>query len=90
MHAAVVMNDHVHVVILPLRGSLEGIVQGWKAFSARMLCAAGRVAPVWQRGYYDRFIRSESDLIKKVQYVRLNPPRRWPGVVRYPWVWVSD
>jgi len=91
LRALVVMDDHVHVVVRPsIHDSLEGIVQGWKTFSARRLCAAGRVAPLWQRGYHDRIIRSASDLAEKVNYVRLNPVRRWPGLAEYPWVWIPD
>src|SRR5690606_18639489 len=38
LHALVVMNDHVHVLVTPHPGTpLERLVQGWKAFAADQL-----------------------------------------------------
>ena len=91
LNALVVMDDHVHVIVRPSADeTLEKIVQGWKAFSARRLCEGGRTAPIWQRGYYDHVIRSCRDLAVKINYVRLNPVRRWPDLFDYSWVWVSN
>lgn len=87
LHAAVVMDDHVHAVVTPAPGRLlEVVVQAWKARSALGLRERGRIGPFWQRGYYDRIIRSETDLIEKIRYVANNPRRRWPEVIDYPWL----
>jgi putative transposase len=90
LHAAVVMDDHVHAVVTPAAGRLlELIVQTWKATSAAGLRWRKRVAPFWQRGYYDRIVRSPSDLREKISYVASNPGRRWPDILDYPWLWVK-
>jgi REP element-mobilizing transposase RayT len=59
--AHVVMDDHVHVLVFPLEGyALHRIVHSWKSFSAKQLAkASGRTAPVWQREYLDRIVRSD-------------------------------
>lgn len=88
MVAAVVMDDHVHVIVALEGGKLENVVRDWKSYSARELRARGRSAPFWQSEYYDRIIRSSSDLKEKVRYVALNPIRRWPGVADYPALWI--
>jgi hypothetical protein len=58
--------------------SLSEIVRGFKTFSAyqinKMRNTQGET--VWQRGYYDRFIRDEKELNGIRAYVRLNP-KRW-------------
>jgi REP element-mobilizing transposase RayT len=90
LDAMVVMDDHVHVVVTPGCGrELERLVQAWKAFSARRLLVFGRRAPIWQREYHDRIIRSASDHAEKIDYVRSNPRRRWPSISEYPWVWIT-
>jgi REP element-mobilizing transposase RayT len=84
------MDDHVHVVVTPYPNQpLERLIQSWKARSAARFRQGIRVAPFWQRGYYDRIIRSPSDLEEKVRYVAMNPAKRWLGVVHYPWLWVG-
>lgn len=88
--AAVVMDDHVHAIVQPLRGNLlERIVQGWKSASARALAVGARVGGCWQREYYDRLLRSDRDLLDTLAYVRNNPRRRWPGIREYPWLYTS-
>lgn len=88
--AAVVMDDHVHVIVTVKCRSLEAAVRDWKSYSARGLRTQGRLAPYWQSEYYDRIIRSESDLEEKVRYVAQNPTRRWQGITNYPALWICD
>ena len=85
----VVMDDHIHVVTTPMPDqSLEGVIQGWKAFSARSLRQNGRRAPVWQRGYFDTIVRGQSALERTLAYIRWNPQRRWPSIGAYPWLYL--
>src|SRR5262245_32482770 len=89
LHAFVVMDDHIHVIlrtVMPFR--LERIVHSWKSYSAHLFRQQGRIGrKVWQREYYDRVIRSRSDYDEKLSYIVTNPRRRWPGLSTYPWVW---
>ncbi len=51
----VVMDDHVHVLVVPLEGfALERIVHSWKSFTAtRLVKECGRKGPLWQQEYFD-------------------------------------
>ncbi len=56
----VIMPNHVHVLVRLHEGwPLERIVQNWKERSAKSINALqGSRGQVWQRGYFDRLIRS--------------------------------
>lgn len=88
VRAAVVMDDHVHVLGRVVPGVTAGkLAQAWKSVSAHELVKLhGRVAPVWQRDYFDRWMRSGEQTAACARYVLDNPRRRWPDVERYPWV----
>ena len=89
---AVVMPDHVHVVMQPLGIALSEILRLIKGRSARainvMLKRAGRV---WQQESHDYQIRSDESLMKKCEYVEANPVRKglcstpdeWPWLFRW-------
>ncbi len=98
IHAVVVMPNHVHLLLTPLRDvsgnlySLVEILQGIKSASAHSLNRAlGRSGPVWQEESFDHVLRSEEGLAEKLEYVRENPVRR--GLVirpeDYRWLWVG-
>jgi REP element-mobilizing transposase RayT len=96
LHVAVVMPEHVHLLLTPLRD-----VNGWpiplakilrliKGTSARQVNQLlGRKGPLWQDESFDHVLRSDESFIAKVEYIRQNPVRR--GLARspedYPWVW---
>lgn len=83
-----VMPTHVHVLIEPLGGAnLSSIVQRWKSYSAHEINQAeGRRGPLWQREYFDRFMRSAEQFEWTVAYIENNPvaagltlrPEEWP------------
>jgi len=98
IHAVVVMPDHVHLLLTPLRDldgnlySLIEILQGIKSASAHSLNRSlGRSGPVWQEESFDHVLRSEESLQEKLEYLRQNPVRR--GLVARPedyrWLWVE-
>jgi REP element-mobilizing transposase RayT len=98
IHALVVMPDHVHLLLTPLRDSdgnlysMVEILQAIKGSSAHSLNRAlGRSGPVWQEESFDHVLRSEESLAEKLEYIRQNPVRR--GLVRRPedyrWLWVG-
>lgn len=70
-----VMPNHVHV-LFRLEGDavLAEIVRSWKGGSAleinRLL---GRAGPLWQRDYYDRFVRDMDHFHDCRAYIRNNP-----------------
>jgi len=96
LHAAVVMPEHVHLLMTPLRDAhgdvscLAEILKGIKGASARSVNQLlGRSGPVWQEESFDHVVRSEESLEQKIEYIRKNAVRR--GLVRtpeeYPWFW---
>jgi REP element-mobilizing transposase RayT len=89
LHAAVVMPDHVHVLLTPLRDekawpySLPTILKLLKGTSARSVNKPlGSSGPVWQEESFDHVLRSQESFEKKLEYLRQNPVRR--GLVERP------
>jgi REP element-mobilizing transposase RayT len=89
-----VMPDHVHVVLTPGRagsGDLRRLVGGWKAAVSRQLGTQGPGETLWQRGFWDHFLRQEEDLRTVCEYVLANPERsglveRWQD---WPHSWLN-
>ncbi len=89
LHAYVVMNDHVHVVVEPkAEFRLEDILHSWKSFSAKRIGKHRQQrGAVWQDEYFDRVIRDDIEYRQKCGYVLENPFRRWPALEIYRWCW---
>lgn len=89
LHAFVVMDDHIHLIVTPYEGfDLEQIVHSWKSVSTWQLQREyQRRGAIWQHDYYDRIVRGPGDFQQKLQYLRRNPSRRWPDIREYRWMW---
>jgi putative transposase len=99
LHAAVVMPDHVHLLLTPMRDdkgwpyALPLILKLLKGTSARtinkLLNSSG---PVWQDESFDHVLRSQESFEEKREYLRQNPVRR--GLVKkpedYPRLWLEQ
>ncbi len=59
-----------------MTGSLPVVIRNFKGAVTRRIREHGSVAPVWQRNYYERVIRSERELQAIRQYV-VDNPRQW-------------
>jgi putative transposase len=74
----VLMPDHVHFFARAAMES-EPMAQWtstWKSLSSRWLARAMKISPpVWQRDYFDRYVRSSESYSEKWMYVRENPVR---------------
>jgi putative transposase len=97
----VVMPNHVHGVLWLERAGharpLQVVVGSFKSAATRAVNLL-RGTPgerVWQRGYYERVVRDESELEALREYVVGNPaaweadpenPRHSPGEVHAPWL----
>ncbi len=94
---AVVMPDHVHLVLCPIvvNGQavpLRRITQAIKGASAHAINhSLNRWGPVWQDESFDHVIR-HGQLYNKIAYVLNNPVRK--GLVRkwneYSWAWCEE
>ena len=89
LRAAVVMPDHVHLLLLPLRDengwpySLPMILKQLKGTSARSINKLeGSSGAVWQEESFDHVLRSQESFEEKLEYLRQNPVRG--GLVRKP------
>jgi REP element-mobilizing transposase RayT len=78
--AAVVMPDHVHLMLVPLRDRdgwpfpLVDILQCLKSVTAhRINKLFGRSGPLWEEESFDHVLRSHESLKMKCEYIRQNP-----------------
>jgi len=78
--AAVVMPDHVHLMVTPLRGidgwpfPLVDILQCLKSATAhRINKLLGRSGPIWEEESFDHILRSYESFKMKCEYIRQNP-----------------
>ncbi len=97
LYVAVVMPDHVHLILTPLVDekrretfSLIDIMRSIKGASARSINQRlARHGPVWQEESFDHVLRSSEGLDSKVNYILHNPVRR--GLAsnwrEYRWAW---
>jgi REP element-mobilizing transposase RayT len=98
LYAVVIMPDHVHLLLQPLRGPdgwpypLVDILQSLKSTTAhRINKLLNHSGPVWEEESFDHVLRSGESLKKKAEYIRQNPVRR--GLVKrpedYKWLWIN-
>ena len=99
LHAAVVMPEHVHLMLTPLIDlrrqrvyALPEILDAIKGASSHMINKRrGSRGTVWQDESFDHVLRSSESLDQKIQYVMENPVRRGLAAdsTRYRWLWCS-
>ncbi len=97
LRVAVVMPDHVHLILTPLIDerrrtviSLVEILKALKGASSHAIKPRLEVpGPIWQKESFDRVVRSSESLDAKVAYILENPVRK--GLVddwrQYRWLW---
>ena len=75
------MPNHIHILIKVYDGfELGKIVKSWKSYSSRYINGIVRDAGlttsaprcIWQRGYWDRYIRDEEHFYKTIDYIKKN------------------
>lgn len=87
--AACLMPDHLHW-LLGDPEDLSGVVGKFKSFASHALWNAGSAARgsrIWQRSFWDRFVRNAQDLEVLIDYILANPVRAGLVTERqsYPW-----
>jgi REP element-mobilizing transposase RayT len=86
----IILPNHFHAIIhivgansrSPLRmepKSLSSLIAGFKSSTTVHINNMTKKYGIstWQRGFYDRVIRSESELWYKREYIRNNPLKHW-------------
>ena len=78
LFAAVVMPDHVHVLLRPLEGyDLSRVMKGIKGVSAHIINEERRRRGiVWQDESYDRIMRDGREFDQKLMYMYENPIKK--------------
>ncbi len=74
----VLMPDHLHFFARPSMNAdpMRKWVQMWKSVSSRLIAKEQLVdGPVWQREYFDRYLRSSESYQEKWAYIEQNPVR---------------
>ena len=87
LHEWVVMPNHVHILIEPLSGQcLSDIMRRLKGITAhRINAVVGRSGRLWQRDYFDRYIRDENHFHRAVAYIRDNPVKAGLSATAEAW-----
>lgn len=89
---AVVMPDHVHVLLTPKEKaesgyySLAEILHSLKSFTSnRINRLFNRKGSIWQEDYFNRIVRDEAEFLEKWNYIRNNPVKK--ELCRHPEEW---
>ena len=89
LHAAVVMPDHVHLLITPHEQSpgkwysLTELMHSIKSYSAHEIGKLrGERGPIWLDEYFDRLMRDNREFVEKWEYIEANPVTA--GLVELP------
>ena len=85
--AAVVMPDHVHLLLQPRKAfELSRVMKGLKGVSARLVNdRRGSHGTVWQDESWDRIVRDQAEFDEKLEYMLNNPVKK--GLVADPWTY---
>ena len=95
--AWVVMPNHVHVLVELWTMPIAQLLKAWKGASAHAVnLVLGSSGTLWQREYWDRYIRDEAHFGKARRYIESNPVKaglsraaaEWPFSSANPkWQW---
>jgi REP element-mobilizing transposase RayT len=79
-----IMPNHCHALVAPRAGAnvgLHSLLSRLKGRTAREInLALGRTGTLWQREWFDRWIRSDAEWDRFVAYIHRNPVKA--GLVR--------
>jgi len=82
LYAYCVMPDHVHLLISASeRESIIEFVREIKSLSTKMAWQHGYSGTIWQRSFYDHFLRKDEDCKMVANYIVHNPVRA--GIVQH-------
>jgi putative transposase len=76
VYAYCFMPEHFHLVLAASEScSILDFVNAFTSRTTRTLWAYGYAGAIWQRRFYDHFVRRDEDLAAAVEYVLYNPVR---------------
>ncbi len=90
LDAWAVMPNHVHVLLEVWQTPLAKLVLSWKAFVAREANRLlGRNGRVWEREYWDTYVRDAAHWARARRYVEENPAKAKLVLDPADWRWSS-
>jgi REP element-mobilizing transposase RayT len=99
LRACSILPDHVHLVVLRHRCTIEQIVNHLKGAATRSIVAEGihplspvaapgkRPPKMWARGQWSVYLDDETDVVRAIRYVEDNPAKE--GKRRQRWSFVA-
>ena len=87
----VLMPDHLHLLLLPAaEDTLAAVVQELKFVSGRTINKRrGTRGALWQKGFFDRFMRTAKEFLETLTYLHQNPVRKNLVPAADGWRWSS-
>lgn len=71
------MPDHIHLLIKTLEGSdIILFVRKFKSIVSKLAKQYFGIAYIWQKSFYDHFLRKEEAINKVAEYILNNPVRK--------------
>lgn len=92
VHSAVIMPNHVHLLLEPFRGySISELLKGIKGASARKInkILEAKAKKIWMQESYDHIVRSEKEYFYFIRYIADNPVRANLPEDKY-WLYVPN
>jgi len=73
----VIMPDHLHIIVVPLKKNISEIMKSIKGYSARFINSGIQSkGSIWQKGFYDYVLDTEEKLLTKINYIEYNPVKK--------------
>ena len=89
--AWVVMPNHVHVIFEVWNTPMHEVLYSWKKYTAVQINKRlKRRGPLWQKEYWDRYMRDEAHFAKARHYVESNPVKARLCAAAADWRWSSS
>jgi REP element-mobilizing transposase RayT len=87
----VVMPDHIHLLVLPdPEDMISALMQALKQATARRVnLARKRTGTIWQKGFFDRFMRTPKEFSETLDYIHNNAVRKGSCATPVEWRWSS-
>jgi len=77
LFAFCLMPDHLHLLISAgERVSVIDFVQRFKSLSTKLAWNHGLTGRIWQKSFYDRFLRKDEQISETINYIFNNPVRK--------------
>ncbi len=87
----VVMPDHLHLLVRPVPGDpISVLMQELKYASGRRInVARSSRGMLWQKGFFDRFMRTPKEFYETLDYIHQNAVRKGLAERAQDWRWSS-